>query len=138
MAEPARAPKTPSPQTRKLQDRLTAAQKAQIAKAASQQLVYRLTPRHIDMAITREALAAEIKKLVAEKEAIDNMFKTELRAAGALLGVDRHGNGVVQLEAYRRELIDGKRLRLEQPDLAAEYTKVTEGFTPNYLVRPKS
>lgn len=120
----------------RVRTKLTPEQRARVARVTKTQpqdrLVHQLTPEQLAMAADRSILAATIRKLTADKDAIDDVFKGLLSEAGAV-GVDRKGNPVVVMAPWSRHGLDGDRLKAEQPEIAAEYEKISTGVTPKYM-----
>lgn len=70
----------------------------------------------------RQDLDGQIKKLMAERDAIDAEIRLDMENHGAIICQYRNMR-LVELQETTRRILDSKRLRIEKPDVAEEYTK---------------
>lgn len=96
------------------------------------ELVTKLTMSDVSLASDRKMLDAQIKKLTAERDAIDEKLRQRLQQTGAHLGTFR-GSVVVELRPWTRSTLDTKRLRLEQPNLVERYERTSTGTSLHYV-----
>ena len=87
-----------------------------------QNVILKVTQARVEKIAERQVLDAQIKKLTAERDAIDTDIKADMIAHGALLCQHRNMT-LVELQETTRRIIDSKRLRTEAPDVAERYTK---------------
>jgi predicted phage-related endonuclease len=96
------------------------------------QLITKLTMAEVSMAEDRKMLDAQIKKLIAERDAIDEKLRQRLEQSGAHLATFRNGI-VVEMRPWTRTTLDAKRLRLEQPNLVERYERTSTGMSLHYV-----
>lgn len=97
------------------------------------ELVTKLTTREVQLAHDRQAIDAQIKKLMMERDAIDERLRAKLEDHGARLGVHR-SQVIVELRPWERNGVDIQALRVQLPDVAAQFPKHSEGLTLHYDV----
>lgn len=99
---------------------------------AVERAVHRLTHSEVVAIENRQNLDIAIKKMTMERDAIDASLRNKMEEKGALVAMWR-GVPLAQLVPWGpRRTIDATRLREEKPDLAEEYTKVSNGLTLKY------
>lgn len=87
-----------------------------------QNVILKVTQARVEKIADRQNIDAQIKKLTAQRDAIDAEIKADMIAHGKIVCQYRNQT-LVELQETRRHTIDSKRLRLEKPELAAAYTK---------------
>jgi len=95
-------------------------------------LVTKLTMAEVSMAADRKMLDAQIKKLTAERDAIDDRLRHRLEKSGAHIATFRSAV-VVEVRPWTRHTLDAKRLRLEQPNLVERYERESNGVSLHYV-----
>jgi predicted phage-related endonuclease len=85
-----------------------------------QNVIAKITQEQVQMVEDWRLLDAQIKKLTADRDAIRDGLK--LHMEGHDVGQFRNAT-LLQWHETRRNLLDGKRLRTERPEIADEYTK---------------
>lgn len=95
------------------------------------QLVTKLSSAEVALARERHDLDVAIRKLVAERDAIDEKMRWRLEQSGSHIGTFRSAI-VVEMRPWTRHTLDSKRLRLEEPAIAARYERESSGMTLHY------
>lgn len=95
------------------------------------QLVTKLTTAEVALAHERHDLDLQIKKLMSERDALDEKIRLRMERTGAHIATFR-GAIVVEMRPWTRRTLDARRLRLEQPAIAEQYERESSGMALHY------
>ncbi len=101
-------------------------------KNMKSELELKLTAAQVQMVMDWRELDAQIEKLTKERDAIKGQLQEHVERHGARICTHR-GKLIAEMREWHRNLIDSKRLKVEQPEIAAEYTKESSGASLKYV-----